>query len=362
MYSPQKPMGRPKKRRHVELNQPDELLDQWALHESTDGDFLQLQSSSVSSDPSGLGKASQAYNPLDMMPVPALDLPFAMAPQSQLLTDPFLDMDLSIFQSVEFGGFDFNDTSDDSALEIPLTRGTVHRIFEAIGTFIFANSTTAKDCPKLPEAPPTTANSPSKSYPNATCPCLSSIYLALESLTSIPDDLPKAINVARKASKTAHDVIVCPVCGTPLTEDPLAPPPIQPQQNMFLLSALLSSLTNAYTRLLELVDATAESARSPAPTNLHFSLRELGGSWAGIPGGEGGACMLSRGIDEADLPPGLWRLAMRAVLRYEVYGFCVAPDDPLCGGDGGQSGHLGLARAVRRLEERSVARHEVLDR
>lgn len=293
--------------------------------------------------------------------MPALNLPLTMAPQSQMLADPFFDMDLSLFQTTDFGGLDFDGSSDDSASEIQLTRGTVHRIFEAIGTFIFSNSTTGKDRSKPPEASPTTTSNSPKAFPNATCPCLSSIYLALESLTAMPENIPVAINVARKASKTAHDAIQCPVCSTPLTEDPLARPPIQSQQNMFLLSALLSSLGNAYTRLLELVDTTTASARSE-PRNLHFSFRALGGAWAGVPGSEGGACMLSRGIDEADLPPELWRLAMRAVLRYEIYGFCTDPDDPLCGGDGGRTGHLGLARAVRRLEQRSVARHEVLDR
>ncbi len=73
--------------------------------------------------------------------------------------------------------------------------------------------------------------------------------------------------------------------------------------------------------------------------------------------------MLSRGINETDLPPQLWRLAMRAVLRYEIYGFCPTPDDPMCVGAGsGQADHKGLARAVERLEDRSVTRHEKLDK
>ena len=286
-----------------------------------------------------------------------------MGPQSQILADPFLDMDLSLFQA-EGGVFDFDATSDDSSSDIQLTRGTVHRIFEAIGTFIFSpkkrDSSPSEASSSTTESDVPVTNAYSKAFPNVTCSCLSSIYLALESLTTMPDAITPAITIARSASKTAHDVISCPTCSLPLTENPLALPPIQSQQSTFLLSALLASLTNAYARVLELVDTATAEATSES-RHIHFSFRELGGAWAQVPGSEGGLCMLSRGINETDLPPQLWRLAMRAVLRYEVYGLCTAPDDPLCAGDGGKVGHLGLARAVRRLEQRSLTRHEKLD-
>lgn len=300
--------------------------------------------------------------------MPTLDIPFPTAPQLQGPTDPFFDLDMSLFQSTDMGCFDPGGENDGPCSDVELTRGSVHRIFEAIGTCIFSKSNGAADLPsnasETSSTTETTApatNKRSKAFPNASCPCLSSIYLALDTLTNISDNIPDAITVARKASKTAHDVIQCPVCSLPLTEDPLSVPPFQCQQNMFLLSALLSSLSNAYTRLLELVD-TATAEASSESRHIHFSFRELGGPWAKVPDTEGGACMLSRGINETDLPPQLWRLAMQAIIRYEIYGLCTDPDDALCAGDDGNSGHLGLARALRRLEERSVKRHEIMDK
>lgn len=358
-------MGRPKKRRHFEQEQLGEPSLPWSLDETTGGGPAQALPPR-GANLSALGKPIPSYNPLDIMP--ALDLPFPTNPQPQVPTDPFFDMDMPLFQSTDMGCFNPDDQNGAPCSDVQLSRSSVHRIFEAIGAHVFSkNNTAAEDAPGSSESSSSTnavtpeTKSRWKAFPNATCPCLSSIYLALDSLTNIPDDIPRAITVARNASKTAHDVIQCPVCSLPLTEDPLSVPPFQSQQNMFLLSALLSSLTNAYTRLLELVDTVTAEARSES-RHIHFSFRELGGPWARIPDSEGGACMLSRGINETDLPPELWRLAMQAVLRYEVYGLCTDPDDALCAGDDGNSGHLGLARAMRRLEERSVKRHEMMDR
>lgn len=362
VYSPQKRMGRPKKKRLVEKGQPDEPSLPWGMDGSKEGGLPQPYSPNLSA----FGGPIPSYNPLELMP--NLDMPFTAGSQLQVPTDSFFDIDMSLFQSTDMGCFDPAGENDGPCSDVELTRGSVHRIFEAIGTYVFSkNNGTADHPPDTSEASSLTetaapaTNKRSKAFPNASCPCLSSIYLALDSLTSIPDNIPAAIAVARKASKTAHDVIQCPVCSLPLTEDPLSVPPFQSQQNMFLLSALLSSLSNAYTRLLELVD-TATAEASSESRHIHFSFRELGSPWAKVPDSEGGVCMLSRGINETDLPPQLWRLAIQAVIRYEIYGLCTDTDDALCAGDGGNTGHLGLARALRRLEERSIKRHEMMDK
>lgn len=356
-------MGRPKKRRHVEQTQSEEPSQPWPSNRPAAPGLTQRQHSS-SATPS-LGRPSPYYEPLEVMP--ALDVSLNMFPQSHTLVDPFLDMDLSLFDSPEVRDFNLS-TSDGTQPEKQLTRGTVHRIFEVIGNFIFSRGLSDVENSAKPKASPAAsaiipaADRNAKVFPNSACPCLSSIYLALDSLTSVTDNLLVSINITRKASKAAHDVISCPVCSLPLTEDPLAIPPIQSTQNMFLLSALLSSLSNAYARLLEVVDTTVAEATSES-RNIHFSFRGLGGVWSQIACSDAGNCMLSRGINETDLPPQLWRLAMRAVLRYEIYGFCPTPDDPMCAGAGAaQTDHLGLARAVERLEDRSVTRHERLDR
>lgn len=54
---------------------------------------------------------------------------------------------------------------------------------------------------------------------------------------------------------------------------------------------------------------------------------------------------------------------MRAVLRYEIYGFNTETPTATtsCGADNPSPEHFGLAQAVRNLEERSRLRHEKLD-
>ncbi|SPN97081.1 uncharacterized protein DNG_00597 [Cephalotrichum gorgonifer] len=292
-----------------------------------------------------------------------------MPPQSQILVDPFLDMDMSLFQPDGLGGLGLHGAGHGAQDDIELSKGSIHHIFEAIGTFIFSNNgSTPQPSPgpgaetPLPGGPAPATTNESKAWPNANCPCLSIAYMALESLNNMPADLPVAINVTRNAAKTAHDLIQCPICSAPLVDNPLARPPIQSPQNMFLLSALLLSLANAYTRILEIVDTTTAEAKAGA-RELHFSFCELGGVWRQLDVTRGGSCMLSRGLYEADLPPELWRLAMRAVIRFEIYGLSQKDN---AGTDARhppqqQDNHPGLASALRGVEERSLKRHMKLD-
>ncbi|CAI4216596.1 unnamed protein product [Parascedosporium putredinis] len=230
-----------------------------------------------------------------------------------------------------------------TTMSSPVTRPkaekeSVHRIFQVIARFLFTQQIS---CDGIPDPELAAAAGPDisdaqklsarlASHPNVTCPCLSSVYLALDSLNNIAADIPAAICTARATAKIAHE-------------------------NTMLLSTLLASLSNAYSRLLDTIDIAAAEARD-AGTMLRFSFRPLGSVWSDLGsdssasggGGGGGECLLSLVINESDLNPDVWRLAMRAVLRYEIYGFNLDPPPPsLCATDElTVPEHLGLAQAA----------------
>jgi len=352
-------MGRPKKRRR-----PVEQTTE-APAESL-GSPLQ-PTAALPQDPYFLsmpGRANAEFLPLNDF-TPSFDFATSTFADPLLQFDPLLGFDdESPPPSTDL--LDSGRSNFDSP-EPKLNKENVHKIFHAIARHIFAQQVSSHDDHNPQVIPAVQDSSPSsssqfKSHPNVTCPCLSSVYLTLDSLNNVSDDIPTAINTTRSAAKTAHEVLNCLVCSRPLVDLPLATPPMQSFQNMMLLSTLLASLSNAYFRLLELIDLTTAEAKSQN-NMLRFSFRQLGGVWNELAAANGGECLLSISINESDLDPDVWRLAMRAVLRYEIYGFNTETPTTTtsCSADSPSPEHFGLAQAVRNLEERSRLRHEKLD-
>ncbi|KAF4999264.1 hypothetical protein FDECE_11558 [Fusarium decemcellulare] len=195
-----------------------------------------------------------------------------------------------------------------------------------------------------------------RSVPTVSCGCLSSLYLALDSLTRLPSQVVPAMRVARNASKVAHDVINCPVCSVPLLEEPTKPPPIQCFQNLMLLGALVPSACNAYASILEMVDAETALAKQEGRT-FWFSFKDIGGLWGGV-GTNSDGCPIIENYNNKDMAPDMWRLTIRGILRLDVYGLDEKVDD-LSKND--RYTQQGLKDVVDALEERSRKRHEILD-
>lgn len=204
------------------------------------------------------------------------------------------------------------------------------------------------------------AHSQLKPVPTISCGCLSSLYLALDSLSRLPQEVTAAMRVARNASKVAHDVINCQYCSGPLLEDVRLPPPIQGFQNMMLLGALLPTACNAYAAILEMVDAETARAKEEG-RSFFFAFKDIGGLWGRIVDdpqtGDGGPCNTLQNYNNRTMPPDMWRTTIRAIMRLDVYGLGeVAEHDP-------RPGYVqqGLKDVVVLLDERSRRRHDQID-
>lgn len=193
--------------------------------------------------------------------------------------------------------------------------------------------------------------------PSIPCGCLSSLYLALDSLGRLPPDITSAMRVARSATKMAHAVINCQFCSGEF--DPMNPPPIQAHQNLFLLATLVPSACNAYAAILQMIDDETEAAKKEK-RNFWFSFKEVGGVWS-APGDGHLDCHQMRSYNNRNMEPDLWRTTMRAILRLDVYGFGDTPDDASLPPTDAPPRVLGLRDVVKSLEERSYRRHAIMD-
>ncbi|KAI9903057.1 hypothetical protein N3K66_002409 [Trichothecium roseum] len=233
--------------------------------------------------------------------------------------------------------------------------------------------------PSLSPPPPSSLSNSSSRTPSdpvpvpvANCGCLSSLYLALDSLSRLPPDVLGAMRVARQATKIAHDVIKCRVCSSPDGEedgDCAKPPPIQALQNTMCLAALVPSACNAYATILGMIDREADAAAAAARRNdddanddanrngtIWFSFRDVGGLWHAV-GENHGHCPRVRSYNDRFLEPPQWRAVMRAILRLDVDGL----GGPCGGAHAPGYSHHGLRDVVRLLDERNDRRHRRMD-
>lgn len=206
------------------------------------------------------------------------------------------------------------------------------------------------------EDPASTPPPSMRPVPTINCSCLSSLFLALDSLSRLPPEVIPAMRVARNACKVAHDVINCPRCSIPLLDDPNGPPPIQSFQSFMFLGTLVPSACNAYATILEMIDTEMALAKQHQRT-FWFSLKEIGGLWGDIAVGAD-YCSAVDTYNDTNMAPDMWRMVMRAILRLDVYGLGEIDDgiphtEPYS--------RIGLRDVVRLLEERTRQRHEILD-
>ncbi|KAI3342626.1 hypothetical protein F4824DRAFT_114647 [Ustulina deusta] len=233
--------------------------------------------------------------------------------------------------------------------------------------------------PPAPDSPPTdqvpalsppnsnTTSSPESASPAAvtssalTCDCMASLYAALNWMQKLPNEVEPAIRLARLAAKTAYEVVNCTKCSSQLPPTAQhhvgSPTMMQSFQNMMLLGTLIPSIVQAYAWMLTMVDEETNRAVTER-RKIAFKLNGLGGIWGRLGADDDELCGAQRNFSYREMEPVMWRLAVRALLKIDVYGISgcrgsnAAAADPF---------HLGLKDIVLLMENKAKARHALLD-
>lgn len=213
------------------------------------------------------------------------------------------------------------------------------------------------------DSPPQSVDaSPAALVPSASkCDCTANLHAALSWLQNQPAEFEPAIRQARLATKVAYEVVNCPDCSFRL-EPPAkhhvgSPTMMRGFQTIMLLATLIPSIAHAYAAMLAMVDE--ETNRAVAERRkVVFKLKGLGGIWGGLGGVDDRLCGTQQNFEYREMEPVMWRLAVRALLRIDVYGISgrcgreMTPADPF---------HLGLKDIVMLMENKAKARHAFMD-
>ncbi|KAH6719203.1 hypothetical protein BKA61DRAFT_669536 [Leptodontidium sp. MPI-SDFR-AT-0119] len=314
-YSEQKPMGRPRKRQHVEAN-VDQHTD-----ETQSAEALDL---GIPFDPGYNGDAvAELYFTSGL---PAFEeMPGVVNPPENTLEDR-----RTIWH---FGGNTtgppINFGLDPADSYLPST--------EAVPLLSMNSSASVTD-------------SDNSSNPSGPCSCLASMYLALAALQQLPTDIVPALLAVRGAARTASDSIWCPQCGSVALDNPN--PPMDTFQNTMLLGTILPIIANSYQKLLNMVDKETERATAAGQMKT-FRFNDYGGMCGGKSNtiAEAITCFENSLLFEpVEMPPQQWRTTVRAMLRVDIYGH----EQP------GYK-HKGLKDLVAEMEYRQKTRHEMLE-
>lgn len=213
------------------------------------------------------------------------------------------------------------------------------------------------------DSPPQSVGaSPAAPVPSGSkCDCTASLHAALNWMQNQPAEFEPAIRQARLATKVAYEVVNCPDCSFRL-EPPAkhrvgSPTMMRGFQTTMLLATLIPSIAHAYAAMLTMVDE--ETSRAVAERRkVVFRLKGLGGIWGGLGGVDDKLCGTQQNFEYREMEPVMWRLAVRALLKVDVYGISgrcgteITPDDPF---------HLGLKDIVTLMENKAKARHAFMD-
>ncbi|KAL7629592.1 hypothetical protein AAE478_001114 [Parahypoxylon ruwenzoriense] len=220
---------------------------------------------------------------------------------------------------------------------------------------------------QVPHLSPNSAGTPESAdsvlppppQPPPACAHTAALYLALESMQSPPNGVEEGILHARKATKTAYHAVFCPVCSFKIEPPSSASSAdiMRNFQNLMLLAALVPSIVHAYQRILLAVDE--ETKRAVAERRrLIFKLDDFGGIlWGNPEHARSRDCGVDGFFSHREMEPAMWRLTVRALLKADVYGLSgmdsvMAEKSPL---------HIGLKDIVLQMDQRSKARHAVVD-
>ncbi|ATY58356.1 Zn(2)-C6 fungal-type DNA-binding domain [Cordyceps militaris] len=384
-YSPQKPMGRPRKRRPAD-EEPAAVHRRAASPKAG----LPPRSRSASSSAPSTGGAEMPPFPLrgttpsfgDAADLSFLDHQASSTPDMALFDllpsydhDGFFHGTLPMAHDsmCAYQDLSFLDPAFASAPPPPHNDGP-HHAFGATPELSVGSHTPFHSEPSFSPPPPPpphhtrcstqprtegyTGGAPAvlQPIPSVSCPCLSSLYMALESLANLPRSIAAAMRVARHASRVAQGVLACKVCSCDLL-DVAKPPPMQAFQNMMLLATLVPSACNAYTAIIELIDRDCGLAVQQGRC-IHFSMRDMAGG--GLWDDQQAAAFAH--VDDTELGPHEWRRCMLAVIRLDVYGTTERRGRAgYWSGNGPPQAAMGLSEVVAALDERSQKRHALVD-
>ncbi|KAF2717757.1 hypothetical protein K431DRAFT_232414 [Polychaeton citri CBS 116435] len=300
IYSPQKQMGRPKKRQRQDDYEGETAQAGASANTGAAGPELVWDSRKRSYGPSDTATGFPVPGGLDMN---AFDQAFTPGGRLQPWVQPnggawdFLVGDASIVPGLT------PDTSEHSpptiGRSIETSQNTSHR---DISTQLLLD-------PAL--APPSQlTNGSNLGLPNSlpSCACLSTIYLTLNTLTSMDAGykFPYALHPLRDAMQTASDIIDCEQCPQRF---------ITALQNTQLLGTLLMSIAERFGKVLDSI--STESIRADlVGENKKFRLADLSQGNSHLhTGGLGCAAAFS-----IDLSPKEWRTMCKKVVRAEIDG------------------------------------------
>ncbi|KAI1761868.1 hypothetical protein GGR53DRAFT_453100 [Hypoxylon sp. FL1150] len=344
-YSLQKPMGRPRKRPRDEASNNDKPAEAQATHDAA----------TTGLPPPDTVDAGRFYNLLS---------------GGEVNYDALEGSQEKGYQwSFGYTGDSLGDIGFDPVPEhTPMfSAANVDPSLFVSATAVDAMATDPPSVEQLPNLSPNSASTPesvgssygapqSSAPPVVGCAHTAALYLALDAMQTVPADLEEAIRHARRATKTAYHVVNCPVCSFQIEppENAAGSDIMRNFQNLMLLAALIPSIVHAYERILQAVDNEANKAVAER-RHLVFKLRGLGGILWGA--GEHENCGASDVLNHREMEPAMWRLTVRALLKADVYGLSGMDSDaadrsPL---------HIGLKDIVLQMEQKSKARHAVMD-
>ncbi|KAI1750897.1 hypothetical protein F4782DRAFT_227415 [Xylaria castorea] len=192
------------------------------------------------------------------------------------------------------------------------------------------------------------------------CDCTANLYSALNWMQKLPSEVEPAIRQARLAAKVAYEVVNCTNCSfkleAPTQHSVGSPVMMRGFQNLMLLATLIPSIVHAYAWMLTIVDE--ETNRAVAQRRkVIFKLNGLGGIWGAL-NGDDDVCGAKRTFNYKEMEPVMWRLTVRALLKIDVYGI-----SGRCGSDAALADpfHLGLKDIVMLMENKAKARHQFFD-
>ncbi|KAL2067314.1 hypothetical protein VTL71DRAFT_1738 [Oculimacula yallundae] len=314
IYSEQKPMGRPRKRQHVESH-----IEQ------------QIETQSIENLDLGIA-FNFGYNddlvaePYFTNGQPAFDnVPDAVTPPKTMFED---GRSIWNFAGMATPAINFGDAFKDPVANQAPSSETVPLL-----SMNSNDSVTESDI----------------SSPPGPCGCLASMYLALAALQQLPSDIASALTAVRSAAGTASESIWCPQCGSVALDNPN--PPMDAFQNTMLLGTILPIIANGYKNLLSMVDKETELATAAGKLKT-FRFQDYGGMCGRIPvTSQAQACFQNSVFYEAvEMSPQEWRTTVRAMLRIDIYGH----EQP-------EFKHKGLRDLVSEMEFRQKTRHEMLE-
>ncbi|KAF2484317.1 hypothetical protein BDY17DRAFT_295402 [Neohortaea acidophila] len=175
-----------------------------------------------------------------------------------------------------------------------------------------------------------------------TCACLSNLYLTLSTLSSMDPTFPfpASLHPLREAMTTASQVLECTECPKKF---------ITGVQNTQLVGTLLTSIAERFGKILLRITADAERAEREGEKKS-LPLSSLSTSTSHLHADSLGTCLTAFSVS---LEPAEWRRLAKKVVRAEVYG---PLDDAGGAGGNGEFGccahFLGLTRQMSDRQHR----------